>query len=48
MLGKKVTVVQGDITIHGIATDLNDDGSLILKTADQEIPITSGDIQVRY
>jgi len=48
MLGRKVSVTQGDRTIHGIAADLNDDGSLLIKAEDKEITITSGDIHVRY
>jgi len=48
MLGRKVSVAQGGKTIHGIAADLNDDGSLLIKKEDGEISITSGDVQVRY
>lgn len=44
MLGKKVTVVQQDRTYSGVAADINEDGSLLLKTKDQEISIVSGDV----
>jgi BirA family biotin operon repressor/biotin-[acetyl-CoA-carboxylase] ligase len=51
MLGRKVAVVQNDNnkTIQGIAADVNDDGSLLLRTdKGDEINIVSGDIRVRY
>lgn len=44
MLGKKVTVIQQDKTYSGVAADINEDGSLLLKTKDQEISIVSGDV----
>ncbi len=44
MLGKKVTVVQQDRTYSGVAANINEDGSLLLKTKDQEISIVSGDV----
>jgi len=48
MLGKNISVTQGGKTIHGVATDLGDDGSLLLKANGKEISIVSGDIQLRY
>lgn len=48
MLGKQISVTQGSKTIQGVATGLNDDGSLLLKAGDKEISIVSGDIKVRY
>jgi BirA family biotin operon repressor/biotin-[acetyl-CoA-carboxylase] ligase len=46
MLGKKVTVIQQDKTYSGVAADINEDGSLLLKTKDQQINIVSGDVIV--
>lgn len=48
MLGCKVTVVQDNKMIHGVAADVNDDGSLLLQTDRGDISVVSGDIHVRY
>lgn len=48
MLGRKVAVTQGNKTIHGVAADVNDDGSLLLRTGEGDISVVSGDISVRY
>lgn len=49
MLGRKVTVMQNNKkTVQGIAADVNDDGSLLLRTDSGDINIASGDISVRY
>lgn len=48
MLGRKVAVTQNGKTIQGIASDVNDDGSLFLRTDSGDIDIVSGDISVRY
>lgn len=48
MLGRKVTVTQRNKTVQGVAADINDDGSLLLRTGDGDINIVSGDISVRY
>jgi BirA family biotin operon repressor/biotin-[acetyl-CoA-carboxylase] ligase len=44
MLGKKVSVVQQGRTLHGVAADINDDGSLLLRTTDGEVAVTHGDV----
>lgn len=48
MLGRKVAVVQNSKTIQGMAADINDDGSLLLRTDRGDVNVVSGDIQVRY
>jgi BirA family biotin operon repressor/biotin-[acetyl-CoA-carboxylase] ligase len=48
MLGRQIIVSEGFKTIQGTAKNINDDGSLVLKTDDGEVCITSGDIRVRY
>lgn len=48
MLGRKVTVMQNNKAIPGVAADVNDDGSLLLQTCDGDVNIVSGDISVRY
>ena len=48
MLGCKVTVVQNNKMIQGVAADVNDDGSLLLQTDRGDISVVSGDIHVRY
>ncbi|MEP0825422.1 MAG: biotin--[acetyl-CoA-carboxylase] ligase [Nitrososphaera sp.] len=49
MLGRKVTVIQNNKkTIDGIAVDVKNDGSLILRSESGDVEITSGDISVRY
>jgi len=48
MLGRRVTVSQGGKTVQGFAADVNDDGSLLLRTGDGDVNIVSGDISVRY
>jgi BirA family biotin operon repressor/biotin-[acetyl-CoA-carboxylase] ligase len=48
MLGRKVTVSQGGKTIQGLAVDVNDDGSLLLRTGASDVNIVFGDISVRY
>ena len=48
MLGRKVAVTQGSRTIHGVAADVSDDGSLLLRTGEGDVNIVSGDISVRY
>jgi len=48
MLGRKVTVTQNSRAIQGIAHDINDDGSLLLRTDQGDTNVVSGDIKVRY
>jgi BirA family transcriptional regulator, biotin operon repressor / biotin---[acetyl-CoA-carboxylase] ligase len=49
ILHQKVAVVQNNTTIQGIAADLNDDGSLLIRIDDREnINIVASDIHVRY
>jgi BirA family biotin operon repressor/biotin-[acetyl-CoA-carboxylase] ligase len=48
MLGRKVAVTQNGMTIQGMAADVNDDGSLLLRTDKGDINVVSGDINVRY
>lgn len=48
MLGRKVTVVQQGRSIEGVAHDVGDDGSLVLKTATGTANIVSGDVHVSY
>lgn len=47
MLGHKVTVTQNNRTVIGVAADVNDDGSLLLRTSEGDVNIVSGDISVR-
>jgi BirA family biotin operon repressor/biotin-[acetyl-CoA-carboxylase] ligase len=44
MLGKKITVVQQGRTLSGIASDIKEDGSLVLKHKRKEINVVAGDI----
>jgi BirA family transcriptional regulator, biotin operon repressor / biotin---[acetyl-CoA-carboxylase] ligase len=48
ILGRKVAIVQNNKTIQGVAADVNDDGSLLLRTDHGDINVVSGDIHVRY
>lgn len=48
ILGCKVSVVQHNKTIQGIAADINRDGSLLLRTDCGDIDVIAGDIYVRY
>lgn len=48
MLGRRVTVTQNSRTVQGVAVDVNDDGSLLLRTGDVDVNVVSGDISVRY
>lgn len=48
MLGRKVTVTQNNGTVQGVAVDIKDDGSLLLRTADGDVNVVSGVISVRY
>lgn len=48
MLGRKVAVTYNGKTTQGVAADINDDGSLLLRTDSGDINIISGDINVRY
>jgi BirA family biotin operon repressor/biotin-[acetyl-CoA-carboxylase] ligase len=48
MLGKKVAVVQQGKTVEGVAQDISDDGSLVLKTASGPVSVVSGDVHVSY
>jgi biotin-(acetyl-CoA carboxylase) ligase len=50
MLGHRVAVMQNGRTIHqGVAADVNEDGSLLLRTnSSGEVSVVSGDIHVRY
>jgi BirA family biotin operon repressor/biotin-[acetyl-CoA-carboxylase] ligase len=49
MLGKKVSVVQAQKNgkaVDGVAADINDDGSLLLKTGSGSVNVVSGDVHV--
>jgi BirA family biotin operon repressor/biotin-[acetyl-CoA-carboxylase] ligase len=48
MLGRRIEVTQNGKTIHGVAADIGDDGSLLLRTNQGDVNIVSGDIHVRY
>ncbi|MEO9362518.1 MAG: biotin--[acetyl-CoA-carboxylase] ligase [Nitrososphaera sp.] len=49
MLGKNVSVAQQQgRTIDGVAADINDDGSLLVKTGSGEVNVVSGDVHVSY
>jgi BirA family biotin operon repressor/biotin-[acetyl-CoA-carboxylase] ligase len=50
MLGRKVSVVlqQQGRTIDGIAADVNDDGSLLVKTKSGDVNVVSGDVRISY
>ena len=48
IFGRKVAVVQNNKTIQGIATDINEDGSLSLTTDLEDMTLVAGDISVRY
>lgn len=48
MLGRQVAVTQNGKTIQGVAANINDDGSLLLRTDHGDVNIVSGDINVRY
>jgi BirA family transcriptional regulator, biotin operon repressor / biotin---[acetyl-CoA-carboxylase] ligase len=48
MLGRKVAVMQNGKTVEGAAADVNDDGSLLLRTDHGDINVVSGDVSVRY
>jgi BirA family biotin operon repressor/biotin-[acetyl-CoA-carboxylase] ligase len=50
ILGHRVAVMQNGRTIHqGVAADVNEDGSLLLRTnSSGDVSVVSGDIHVRY
>jgi len=48
MLGRKVTVTQNNRTVQGVAIDVKDDGSLLLRTGDGDVDVVSGVISVPY
>lgn len=49
ILYQKVAVMQNNRTIQGIAADVNDDGSLLVRTNDcNNINVVASDIHVRY
>ena len=49
ILHQKVAVIQNNRTIQGIAADVKDDGSLLVRTDDcDNIDVVAGDIYVRY
>jgi BirA family biotin operon repressor/biotin-[acetyl-CoA-carboxylase] ligase len=48
VLGRKVAVVQNNKTIQGIAADIKEDGSLLLRTDREDINVVADDICVRY
>ena len=48
MLSRKVAVTQNGRTIHGVFADVNDDGSLLLRTDRGDMSVVSGDISIRY
>jgi BirA family biotin operon repressor/biotin-[acetyl-CoA-carboxylase] ligase len=48
MLGRQVSVIQGEKVQTGVAADINEDGSLLLRTGKGDLNIVSGDIRVRY
>ena len=48
MIGKKVNVIQQGARYDGVAADVNDDGSLRVRTARGDMNVTSGDILVSY
>lgn len=48
MVGKKVTVLQQGKSRHGTAASINDDGSLVVRTADGDMNVVSGDVLVSY
>jgi BirA family transcriptional regulator, biotin operon repressor / biotin---[acetyl-CoA-carboxylase] ligase len=49
ILYQKVAVMQNNRTIQGIAADVNDDGSLLVRTKDcNNINVVASDIHVRY
>lgn len=48
MIGRDVAVIQQGREIRGIAADINDDGSLLVKTKEGDMNVVSGDVSVRY
>jgi BirA family transcriptional regulator, biotin operon repressor / biotin---[acetyl-CoA-carboxylase] ligase len=48
ILGRKVAVVRNKKTIQGRAADINEDGSLLLRTDHEDIKVVADDILVRY
>ncbi len=49
ILYQKVAVMQNNRIIQGIAADVNDDGSLLVRTNNSDnINVVAGDIHVRY
>lgn len=48
MLGCQVVVTQNGKAIHGMAADVNEDGSLLLRTDQGDINVVSGDVNIRY
>jgi BirA family biotin operon repressor/biotin-[acetyl-CoA-carboxylase] ligase len=48
MMGREVAVKQNGKIIQGLAADVNDDGSLLLRTDQGDLNVVSGDVTVRY
>jgi BirA family biotin operon repressor/biotin-[acetyl-CoA-carboxylase] ligase len=48
ILGRKVAVVQNNKTIQGIAADIKDDGSLLMRTDRDDMKVVADDIRVWY
>ena len=48
MVGKKVAVLQQGKSHYGVATGINDDGSLAVRTAAGDMNVVSGDVLVSY
>jgi BirA family transcriptional regulator, biotin operon repressor / biotin---[acetyl-CoA-carboxylase] ligase len=49
ILGQKVALMQSSRTIQGIAADVNDDGSLLVRASNcEEINVVASEIYVRY
>ena len=46
MIGKNVTVVQQGKEIRGVAADINDDGSLLVRTRQGDVNVVSGDVTI--
>ena len=48
ILGRKVALVRNKKTIQGRAADINEDGSLLLRTDHEDIKVVADDILVSY
>jgi BirA family transcriptional regulator, biotin operon repressor / biotin---[acetyl-CoA-carboxylase] ligase len=48
ILGRKIALAQNNKTIQGIVADINDDGSLLLRTDRDDISVVAYDVRVRY